>query len=111
MMQPRPDAVGEGEIVHIAFAVQPNRPKLRIGAVGLGIFGETEAKLGIEVIARLHIGREAVEMVDALDAGAMISAVFLQHRWRLIHPGIEFERHAERVGGAQRAALMGRLDK
>ena len=90
----------------IALALQPHRPELWIGAVGLGIFGEAEAERRIEVVARLHVRREAVEMIDALDARALIGRVFLQHGWALIHLRIEIERRAENVGGAQGAALI-----
>ena len=95
--------------MHIALAVQPHRPELRIGAVGLGIFGQAKAELGIEVVTRLHVGREAIEMIDALDARALMRGVFLQHAFGLVHLRIEVERHAEDVGGAQRTALVRQL--
>ncbi len=97
VMQPRTDTVGEGDVVHIALAMHPHRPELGVGAVGLGVFGEPEAELAIEIVARLHVRREAVEMVDALDARALMVAVLLQHAFRLIHLRIEIERHAEHI--------------
>ena len=78
---------------------QPPR-SLGIDVVGLGVFGEAEAELGVEVVARLHIGREAVDMVDALDARALVGGVALQHALALIHPEVEVERHAGEIGGA-----------
>ena len=92
--------------MHVALAMHPHRPELGIVAVGLGVFGEAETKLGVEVVARLHVGREAVEMIDTLDARALMGAVVLQHGSRLIHMRVEIERHAENIGGAQRPALM-----
>ena len=106
-MQSRAAAIGEGEVVDVALALQPHRPELGVVAVGLGVFGEAEAKLGVEIIARLHVGREAVEMVDSLDARALIGGVLLQHALALIHFEVEFERHAEGIAGAQRTPLMG----
>jgi hypothetical protein len=50
-------------------------------------------------------------MVDALDARALVRRIALQHRGRLVHLEIEVERHAEGVGGAQRAALERHLGK
>ena len=107
-----PAAVGEGEVVDVALAVQPHRPELGIaGVVGLGVFGQAEAELGVEVVARLHVGREAVDVVDALDAGALIGGIALQHALALVHLEIEVERHAGDVGGAERAALVRHLGK
>ena len=60
-------------------------------------------------MARLHVGREAVDVVDALDLGAAVGAVFLQHARQLIHGEVKFERHAERVGCRERAPLEGLL--
>ncbi len=105
VMQARAAAVGEGEVVRAAAALHPHRPELRIGAFGLGRLGEAEAELGIEVVGGLHVGREAVDVVDALDARALIGGVFLQHRGHAIHPEIEIDRHADRIVEAQRAAL------
>jgi hypothetical protein len=45
-------------------------------------------------------------MVDALDAGALIGGVALQHAFGLLHPDIEIERQAVDVRGTQGAALM-----
>ena len=112
VVQPRPAAVGEGEVVDVALAVQPHRPELADrGVVGLGVFGQAEAELGVEVVARLHVGREAVDVVDALDAGALVGGIALQHALALVHLEIEVERHAGDVGGAQRAALVGHFGK
>src|SRR5439155_20728927 len=64
VVQPRPAAVGEGEVLDVAFAVQPHRPKLGIaGVVGLGVFGQAETELRIKVVARLHVRGEAVDVV------------------------------------------------
>jgi hypothetical protein len=109
VVQARPAAVGESEVVDVALAVQPHRPKLGIGVVGLGVFGELEADVGVEVVARLHVRREAVEMVDALNAGALIGGVFLQHALGLLHAEAKIQRHAEDIRGAQRAALVRQL--
>src|ERR1700733_9882005 len=106
MMQARADTVGEGEIVDVALAVHPYGPELGVGVVGLGIFGEPEAELAIEIVALLHVGREAIEMVDALNAGAKMVAILLQHAGGLVHLHVKIERHPERIGGAQRAPLM-----
>src|SRR4051812_7814761 len=46
VMQPRSAAVGEGEVVDIALAVQPNRPELAVAVVSLGVFGQAETELG-----------------------------------------------------------------
>jgi len=70
MVQPRSAAVGEGEVMDVALAVQPHRPEPRIAAiVGLGVFGQAEAQLSVEIVRRLHVRREAVDVIDALDAG------------------------------------------
>ena len=50
-------------------------------------------------------------MIDALDARALMGGVLLQHAFGSVHPRIEVERHAERVGGAQGAALVRQLRK
>ena len=80
VVQARAAPVGEGEVVGAAPALHPHGPELRIGAFGLGRLGEAEAELGVEVVGRLHVGREAVDVVDALDARALVGRVFLQHR-------------------------------
>ncbi len=56
-----------------------------IGIVGLGVFGQAEAELGVEVVGRLHVGREAVDVVDALDARALVGGVSAQHALGLVH--------------------------
>jgi hypothetical protein len=70
-MEPGPDAVGEGKVVDVAFAVQPHGPQLGVVLVGLGIFGEAESDLGVEIVARLDVGGEAIDVVDALNARAL----------------------------------------
>src|SRR5262245_48167326 len=105
-MEPRSRAVGEGEVMDVALAVHPHGPQLGIVLVGLGIFGEAESDLGIEIVARLDVGSEAIDMVDALNPSAPMDRITLEHRWHLIHPHVEFERGPELVGGAQGAALV-----
>src|SRR5712671_4843248 len=106
MMQTRAGSVGEGEVMNVALAVYPHCPELRRIVLGLGIFGEAEAETRVEVVRSLHVGREAIEVVDALDARAAVRRIALQHRGRLLHAEIEIERHPEGVGRSQRAALM-----
>ncbi len=89
--------------------MHPHRPQPGIGIIGLGVLGEPEADVGIEIVARLHVRREAVEMIDALDAGAAIGGIFLQHVLGLAHAETEIQWHAEDIGGAQRAALVRQL--
>ena len=48
-------------------------------------------------------------MIDALDPGTLIRCVLPQHAFGLIHAGIEVERRAERVAGAQGPALKRHL--
>ena len=66
VVQPRPAAVGEGDIVHAALAVHPGCRDARLGAVALGIFGQAEAERCIEFDRCLHVAGEEVEVVDAL---------------------------------------------
>src|SRR5712664_1519992 len=110
-MEPGPHAVGEGKVVDVALAVQPHGPQLGVVLVGLGIFGEAESDLGIEIGARLDVGGEAIDVVDALNARAPMGGIVLEHRRDLVHSRIEFERGPERVGGAQRAALVWNIRK
>src|SRR5882724_3423415 len=105
MVQARTLAIGEGEIVGAAPALHPYGPELRIGAFGLGRLGEAEAELGVEIIGRLNVRREAVDVVDALDARALVERVFLQHRADAVHLEVEVDRHADRIEGAQCASL------
>ena len=110
-MESRAGAVGEGEVVHVALAMHPHRPELGFVAVSLGVFGEAKAKLTVEIVARLHVGREAIEMIDALDARALVRAVLLKHGFGVVHLRVKVERHAEDIGGAQRAALVRQVGK
>ncbi len=104
-MQARPAPIGECEIVGAAAALHPHRPELRIGTFGLGRLGEAEAELDVEVVGRLNVRREAIDVVDALDARALVCRILLQHRGHAVHLEIEIERHADRIDGAQRAPL------
>ncbi len=104
-MQARPAAVGEGEIVTLPLRCIHTAQSFGSAPSVSVVFGEAEAELGIEIVGGLHVGREAVDVVDALDARALIGRIFLQHRGHAIHLEIEIERHADRIGGAQRAAL------
>jgi hypothetical protein len=106
MMEPGSHAVGEGKVVDVALAVQPHGPQLGVILVGLGIFGEAESDLSVETVARLDVGGEAINVVDALDARAAMDRIALEHGGDLIHPRVEFERGPELVGGAQGAALV-----
>ena len=110
MVQARAAPIGEGDVVYAALSVHPHGPQLA-SAFGGRVFGRAEAQLVVEVVAGLHVGREAVDMVDALDFGAAIGAVFLQHRGQLIHREVEFERHAQGIGRGQAATLKGLLDE
>src|ERR1700733_3245970 len=105
-MQSRAEAVGERKIVHIAFAVHPYRPKLRVVTVRFGVLGQAETEFAIKIIALLDVRREAIEMVDALNPRAAMRFIFLQHAFSSIHFGAEVERHAQRIGGPQGAALV-----
>ena len=69
-MQARAEAIGERKIVHIAFAVHPYRPKLCVVTVRFGVLGQAETELTVKVIALLDVRREAIKMVDALNARA-----------------------------------------
>ncbi len=104
VVQARALAVGEGEIVRAAAPLHPHRPELRVGAFGLGRLGEAKAEFGVEIVGFLHVRREAVDVIDALDARALIGRILLQHRFDAIHPEIEVDRHADRIDGAQACA-------
>jgi hypothetical protein len=58
-----------------------------------------------EVVARLHVRREAIDMVNALDARALVGGVALQHAFALVHADIKVERGAVRIDSAQRPPL------
>src|SRR5262245_26086137 len=97
VMQPRAASIGEGDVVHIALAVHPNRPQQRVGIVGFGVLSEAEADLMKEVVARLDVRRETIDMVNALDARALVGGVALQHAFALVHAEIKIERGAVRI--------------
>ena len=98
MVQAWPRAVGEGHVVDVAFAMHPHRPQLRIIIFGNGVLRGAKAQIERpEVVAGLHVGGEAVEMVDALGMAAAIDAIFLQHPLRLGKFVAEFQRHAKWV--------------
>jgi hypothetical protein len=104
-MQARTASVGEREIVRAAAALHPYRPEFRVCAFGFGGLGEAEAELSVEIVGCLHVGREAVDVIDALDPRALVGRVLLQHRFHAIHLEVEVDRHADRIDRAQRAAL------
>ena len=82
-----PRAVGEGEVVHAALAVHPGGRDLRVGVVALGVLGQAEAELGVEVEGGLHVRREAVEMVDALRMRAPLYAAYccsMRSAWSIL---------------------------
>src|SRR5581483_1412161 len=106
VVQPRAETVGECEIVHVALAVHPDRPKLCVVAISFGVFGQAETEITIKIVTLLYVGRETVEMIDPLDTRTPMLPVFLQHAFRAIHLGTEVERHAQRVSGPQGAALV-----
>src|ERR1700683_3578858 len=105
-MQAWTEAIGETKIVHITFAMHPHRPKLCVVTVGFGVLSQAEAEFPIKIIALLYVRRKAIEMVDALNARAAMRFIFLQHAFSSIHLCTEVERHAQRVGGPQGAALV-----
>lgn len=47
MVQARPAGIGEGEVVHIAFAVHPGRRDVTRRPILLGILGKPEVQRGI----------------------------------------------------------------
>ena len=72
MVQARAAAIGDGEVMDIALAMQPGRRDPPVGAVFLAVFGEAEAEPGVEVDSVLNLGREDIEMVEPLRMSAFI---------------------------------------
>src|SRR5882757_2748768 len=111
VMQARALAIGDGEVVHIAFAMQPGSGDPPIRPVLLAIFGQPETEPCIEIDRALHLGREYVEMIEPLRMAALVEVVAPQQMRALVHRRIEFDLEAERIGELQRAALERLLGK
>src|SRR6516164_1428385 len=105
MMQARPLAVGQRQVVHIALAMQPGRRDATVWPILLGIFGKTKTKPGIEIHGVLHLGRKYVEMVDPLRMAAPVEIVAAKQKRAPLHRGIKLDLEAERIGELQRASL------
>ena len=75
MVQPRPAAVGEREVVDIALAVHPRGDDAAIRAVLFRVFRHAEAEQGVEIHCVLQLRREHVEVVEPLRMHAIIAAV------------------------------------
>ena len=80
------------------------------GKVWDELLGQPEAELGVEIVGLLYVGRETIDVVDALDARALIAGIALQHPLALIHLEIEFERHAGDVGDGAEPRRQRRLE-
>ena len=109
VVQPRPAAVGEHDVVRIALALQEHEHQV-VGVVGRDELGEPEAEIAVELAGLRHLGRENLEMIDPQRAGAVV--LLELHDQPRLHRlgGAEFERRADRVGDVQRAALVRHLD-
>jgi len=104
-MQARAIAVGQCKIVHIALAMQPGRGHAAVRPVLFRIFGEAKAEPGVEVDGVLYLGREYVEMIDALRVAAAVKIVAAQQMRALLHGRIELDPETEGVGKLQGTAL------
>src|ERR1035437_6756266 len=111
MVQARAPAVGDGEVMHIALAMQPRRRDAAVRPVFLGVLGQPETHPRVEVDGVLNFGGEYVEVVEPLRMAALVEIVAAQQMRALLHRSMEFDLKAERVGELQRAALERLLGK
>ena len=111
MVQARSPSVGEGEVVHIALAMQPGGRNASVRPILLRIFGEPEPERNVKIHRALHVGRKDIEMIEPLRMHAFMMGVLLQQPLARFHLEAELDRHPERINGRERAALIGTLDK
>ncbi len=111
MVQARPLAVGDGEVVHIALAVHPGGCDAPVRPILLAIFGEAESEPCVEVDGILNFGGEDVEMIEPLRMAAFIEIVATQQMRALLHRRIKLDRETAGIGKLQCSALERLLDK
>ena len=102
-------AVGKGNIVDPALAVQPRGPE-RAGFLIFGVLRRPEAKVVIESHALVDVGGEDVEMVDAQRPNPAIERVLLRDVRQSLHVAVELDRHPMVIAQPQRPSLKRPLD-
>ena len=101
-MQARPGSVGGGQIVRVALALHPGSPDA--AGVVLGGFGKTKIQMLLVPLRKLlHLRRQHVDVIDALDAGAAVQIEALQQPGMFDRFVVEGDRKPERIFEAQEA--------
>src|SRR5262249_19365674 len=111
MVQVWSPAIGERKVVHIALAMQPGGSNASVRSVLLRVFGEPKSERHVKIHRALHVGRKDIEMIEPLRMHPFMIRVLLQQPLARFHLEAELDRHAERINGGERAALIGTLDK
>jgi len=101
MMQPRPDAVEEHDVVRIAFALQKYTAQL--AARRRDVFCQHEAERHVELAGLAHLRRLDLKVIEPQRAAAFVLAEARDHARHHRHAGAEFQRRADRIGDVQRA--------
>ncbi len=108
VMQPRPGAGREHDVVRIALALQEHEEQF-LAVVGRDVFREPEAQAHPELAGLLHVRHQQLEVVDALRHRAVM-ILERHHQPRLeVHGGAELDRRPVHVRHVQRTALMRHL--
>ena len=110
VVQARPCAVEENDIVWITLALQKDAAQIG-GALRRDIFAETEAGRHVEFAGLAHFRRQNLIVVEAQRAAAALLRKCGDHARHHRHGGAEFHRCADRVGHLQGAPLKRHLDK
>lgn len=109
MMQPRSGIVDEDDVVRITLALQEHGAEL-IAAIGHDVFRQPEAHRHVELAGGPHRGREHLDVVDALRAGA-VEGLEMHDASRLgLHGRAKLKRCADNIGGVQGSVLERRVD-
>jgi hypothetical protein len=106
MMQARADAVHDGQVMDILFAMKPDRPEFRRRIFGVSQLGTMKPKpLRVPIVRFSDVVHHAVKMVNAHNPGAAVMLKLLQIPIPLFYLRKKFDRDAAGILNSERPSF------